>query len=673
MAFLPTTREEMEALGWDRPDFLFISGDAYVDHPSFGHAIISRVLEKHGFRVGIIPQPDWRNAEDFKRLGKPRLGVLVSSGVIDSMVNHYTAAKKPRKEDLYSPGGKAGYRPDRAVIVYCNRIREAFKDIPLILGGLEASLRRFAHYDYWDDKVRRSVLLDSKADIISYGMGEHSIVEIAKLLDKGVPVRKINHIRGTAFLCNQERLQELQKTDKFRYIQVPSYEMVSQSKMEYAKAFQLQYQEQEAVTGKALIQAHGEKYVVQNPPGLPLSVSEMDQVYALPYERTYHPSYEPYGGIPAISEVKFSITSQRGCFGGCSFCALHFHQGRVIQKRSEQSILNEAKKLTWMEDFKGYINDVGGPTANFRNPACEKQLEKGACKKRQCMWPTPCKHLKVDHMEYLKLLRKLRELPKIKKVFVRSGIRFDYLMLDKNDTFFKELCKHHISGQLKVAPEHVSDKVLMRMGKPGVKVYDSFVQKYRQMNQQLGKEQYIVPYLMSSHPGSGLEEAVDLAVYLRKNKYKPEQVQDFYPTPATLSTCMFYTGIDPRDMRPVYVAKERHEKELQRALLQSSKPENRKLVMEALKKAGREDLIGTGEGCLISHYEYRKTREDLKNGKDHRRKGSGTESQGRTQGRSGTAKTKRSTSRSGSDHRGKQSGLQSVRKQQEKGLRRGRH
>ena len=605
MAFLPMTKKEIEDREWGCLDFIFISGDAYVDHPSFGHAIITRVLESKGYKVGIIAQPDWRDTKDFSKLGKPRLGFLVSSGVIDSMVNHYTAAKRPRGEDLYSPGGKKGLRPDRAIIVYCNRIREAFQDVPIIVGGIEASLRRFAHYDYWEDKVRRSILLDSKADIISFGMGEKSIVEVAELLDKGVPIKKINHVRGTAFVVNKEKLVELYKTNKFIYTKLPAFEEVIASKMAYAKAFKVQYEEQDAVTGKALVQAHGERYVVQNSPAQPLSVKEMDNVYALPYERTYHPSYELAGGVPAISEVKFSITSQRGCFGGCSFCALHYHQGKIIQKRSKESIVTEAKKITWLEDFKGYINDVGGPTANFRNPACKKQLEKGACKNKQCLYPFPCKNLFVSHEEYLNLLRELRDLPKVKKVFIRSGIRFDYLMADKDDTFFKELCKYHVSGQLKVAPEHVSEKVLSRMGKPSVKVYEAFSKKYKDINNKLKKEQYLVPYLMSSHPGSGINEAIELALYLKKNKYKPEQVQDFYPTPATLSTCMFYTGIDPRSLTPVYVAKDIKEKELQRALLQSAKPENRKLVMEALKKTGREDLIGTGEDCLISPYEYR--------------------------------------------------------------------
>ena len=703
MAFLPTAEREIEDLGWDGLDFLYISGDAYVDHPSFGHAIITRLLESNGYKVGIIAQPDWRSTKDFLKLGRPRYGVFVSSGVIDSMVNHYTAAKKPRKDDLYSPGGKAGYRPDRAVIVYCNKVREAFGDIPLVIGGIEASLRRFAHYDYWDDKVRRSILLDSKADIISFGMGEHSIIEIAGLLEKGVPVKKINHIRGTAFLTDKEKLEDLYKINKFAYSTIPSFEDVTKKKMNYAKAFKIQYEEQEAITGKALVQQHGDKYVVQNPPSLPLSTKEMDKVYALSYERAYHPSYEAHGGIPAISEVKFSITSQRGCFGGCSFCALHFHQGRAIQKRSDESIVNEAKKLTWMEDFKGYINDVGGPTANFRNPSCKKQVEKGLCKNKQCLFPKPCSNLYVDHKDYLKLLKKLRELPKVKKVFIRSGIRFDYLMMDRDDTFFNELCKHHVSGQLKVAPEHVSEKVLSRMGKPSIKVYESFLKKYRDINKKLGKEQYVVPYLMSGHPGSGLNEAIELASYLKKNKYKPEQVQDFYPTPATLSTCMFYTGIDPRDLKPVYCATDMHEKEMQRALLQSSKPQNRKLVIEALKKAGREDLIGNGEGCLVSEYnraqsnrykkpssdlnkdsnkkpdnkEKKNYREDRNNGKrnsdDNRRKNGVTKDKGRAETRGGSPESKRNKSGTGSDNSRKQSGIKGVRKQQEKGVRRNRY
>ena len=603
MSFLPITRSDMEARGWDSLDFLYISGDAYVDHPSFGHAIITRVLESEGYRVGIIPQPNWKDCTDFMRLGRPKYAVLISSGVIDSMVNHYTASKKPRSDDSYSPGGKAGFRPDRAVIVYANRVREAFKGIPIIIGGLEASLRRFAHYDYWDNRVRHSILHDSNADLLIYGMGEKPILEIASGLAKGQSIEQLHHIRGTAYLADPSEFQqpsghskELKEKDT---IFIPSYEDVSKSKKEYAKAFMVQYNEQDALNGRTIIQPHGAKYVVQNPPVLPMTSKELDKIYALPYERTYHPSYEAAGGIPAINEVEFSITSHRGCYGGCSFCALNFHQGRVIQKRSQASILNEAKKLTWQPGFKGYIHDIGGPTANFRSEACDKQKVHGTCKGRQCLYPQPCRNLKVDHSEYLELLRKLRQLPDVKKVFIRSGIRFDYLMLDKNDTFFWELCEHHISGQLKVAPEHVVDRVLEKMGKPGKRVYDAFVEKFYEINKKIGKEQYLVPYLISSHPGSDLNAAIELALYLKKNGYSPEQVQDFYPTPGTLSTCMFYTSLDPRTMKSVYVPSSPKEKAMQRALLQFRRKENQSLVREALRKAGREDLIGFGKDCLV--------------------------------------------------------------------------
>lgn len=609
MSFLPITKEDMIERGWEQLDFLYISGDAYVDHPSFGHAVLTRLLESEGYKVGIIPQPNWNSIDDFIKLGRPKYAVLISSGVIDSMVNHYTASKKQRRDDQYSPGGKAGHRPDRAVIVYSNMIRQAFKDVPIIIGGIEASLRRFAHYDYWDNKVRRSILQDSRADLLIYGMGEKPLLEIISMLNRGIPINKIKNIRGTAYMSGYEGLpNEVKnfigekadnegKNDSLCLL--PSYEEVSRDKRRYAMAFKVQYDEQDAVTGRTMIQKHGDRYVVQNPPGFPMNEKEMDRVYALPYERTYHPVYEKDGGIPAIQEVEFSITSHRGCYGGCSFCALNFHQGRVIQSRSQASILNEAKKLTWQPGFKGYIHDIGGPTANFRHKACEKQIKSGVCKGKQCMHPEPCKNLIVDHSEYLDLLRKLREIPEVKKVFVRSGIRYDYLMLDKKDDFFTELCDHHVSGQLKVAPEHVVDRVLEKMGKPGRKVYDRFVKKFYEINRKINKEQYLVPYLISSHPGSDLNAAIELAEYLKDIGHMPEQVQDFYPTPGTLSTCMFYTEIDPRTMKPVFVPKAPREKAMQRALLQYRRTENYDLVYSALKKAGRDDLIGFGPKCLI--------------------------------------------------------------------------
>ena len=604
MSFLPISFEDMNERGWEQLDFLYISGDAYVDHPSFGHAIITRVLESEGFKVGIIAQPNWKNSEDFKKLGRPKYGVLISSGVIDSMVNHYTASKKKRSADLYSPGGKGGYRPDRAVIVYANKIKQIFKDTPVIIGGIEASLRRFAHYDYWDDKVRRSILADSKADLLLYGMGEKPITEIARLLKKDVPVEGIKSVRGCAYLASYDELPSdiksaLASNGSKNIAVLPSFKEVSENKKSYAEAFKIQYNEQDAITGKILVQQHDDRYLVQNPPALPMSVAELDKVYALPYERTYHPAYEKYGGIPAINEVEFSITSHRGCYGGCSFCALNFHQGRVIQKRSEASIINEAKKLIWTEGFKGYIHDVGGPTANFRNMACEKQVKHGVCKERQCLHPEPCKNLVIDHTEYLQMLRKLRAMPEVKKVFIRSGIRYDYLMYDKDDTFFTELCEHHVSGQLKVAPEHVVDRVLEKMGKPKRQLYDRFVKKFYDINKKINKEQYLVPYLISSHPGSDLNAAVELAEYLKEHHIMPEQVQDFYPTPGTLSTCMFYTDYDIRNMKKVYVPKLPKEKAMQRALLQYRKKENYFLVIEALKEAHREDLIGFGPNCLV--------------------------------------------------------------------------
>lgn len=590
--FLPVSKEDMKERGWDQLDFLLITGDAYVDHPSFGVAVIGRLLESEGFRVGVIAQPDWRETKDFKRLGRPRLGILITGGNIDSMVNHYTAAKKRRKTDAYSPGGQTGMRPDRATIVYANRAREAYKKVPIIIGGLEASLRRFAHYDYWQDSVRRSILVDARADLLLFGMAEKAMVEVAHALASGIGVEHIRWIYGTAFYT--EDIADLED-----YILLPSAEEVMADKAKYAEAFRIQYEEQDARRGKMLIQPHGDGYVVQNPPALPLTQEELDEVYSFPYARTYHPDYEKSGGVPAIKEVEFSLVSHRGCFGACSFCALTFHQGRIIQTRSHESILAEAKLLTEKPNFKGYIHDVGGPTANFRQRACVIQETRGACKHRECMFPEPCKNLIVSHEDYLSLLRKLRALPKVKKVFVRSGLRYDYLLLDPSDEFFRELCSHHISGQLKVAPEHVSPRVLAKMGKPGRAVYDKFVERYKRINRELGKEQYLVPYLMSSHPGSTLADAVALAEYVRDIGYNPEQVQDFIPTPGTLATCMYYTGLDPRTGEKVYVARSPHEKALQRALIQYRNPKNYDLVLEALQKAGRTDLIGYGPKCLI--------------------------------------------------------------------------
>nr|WP_084601926.1 YgiQ family radical SAM protein [Tepidibacter thalassicus] len=591
--FLPISKQDMINRGWEQLDFVLVTGDAYVDHHSFGTAIISRVLEDEGYKVGIIAQPNWKNADDFRKLGRPRLGFLVNSGNMDSMVNHYTVSKKRREKDLYSPGGKMGLRPDRATIVYCNRIREAYKDIPIIIGGVEASLRRFSHYDYWENKVRKSILIDSSADLLVYGMGERAVIEIANNLNDGFDIKYIRHIPGTCYIL--DNLEELYDD----YIEIPSYKEVSKDKYKYAQAFKIQYEEQDPVRGKILVQKHASKYLVQNKPQMPLSREELDKVYALPYQKNYHPIYEKQGGIPAIEEVKFSIVSSRGCFGNCSFCAIAFHQGRIVQSRSEESIIEEAKQITKNPDFKGYIHDVGGPTANFRKPACEKQLKLGACKNKQCLYPRPCKNLDVDHTEYLNLLRKLRKLPNVKKVFVRSGLRYDYIMADKSDTFFKELVEHHVSGQLKVAPEHISHEVLKYMGKPSGKIYDRFREKFFRINEKIGKKQYIIPYLMSSHPGSTLESAIELAEYLRDIRYQPEQVQDFYPTPGTLSTAMFYTGLDPRTMKEVYVPKSKSEKAMQRALLQYRNPKNYNLVYEALIKANRQDLIGYGAKCLI--------------------------------------------------------------------------
>ena len=591
--FLPVSKEDMKARGWEQCDFVYILGDAYVDHPSFGPAIISRVLESKGYKVGIIAQPDWKDEASIRVLGEPRLGFLVSGGNMDPMVNHYSVAKKRRQTDAYSPGGVIGKRPDRATVVYCNLIRKSFPKIPIIIGGIEASLRRMAHYDYWSDKVKRSILLDAQADLLSYGMGEKSIVEIAEALDSGLAVKDITFIAGTVY-----KAKSLDSV--YEPVILPSYKEITENKRKFAESFYVQYCNTDPFSGKTLVEPYKEtEFVVQNPPAKPLTQSEMDAVYSLPYMRTYHPMYEEAGGIPAIAEVKFSLVSCRGCFGACSFCALTFHQGRIIQTRSHESILREAEALTWEPDFKGYINDVGGPTANFRRPACDKQLKSGACVNKQCLYPKPCANMKVDHSDYLSLLRKLRELPRVKKVFVRSGIRFDYLLADKDGTFFRELCEHHVSGQLKVAPEHISDAVLKRMGKPENAVYEKFLKKYKDINQKLGKEQYVVPYLMSSHPGSTLKEAVELALYLQKLGYMPEQVQDFYPTPSTISTCMYYTGLDPRTMEEVYVPKSPHEKALQRALIQYRNPKNHALVVEALTKAGRTDLIGFGKECLI--------------------------------------------------------------------------
>ena len=591
--FLPVSREDMKKQSIDQLDFVYVIGDAYVDHPSFGPAIISRLLEARGYTVGIIAQPDYRKAESIMALGEPRLGFLVSAGNMDSMVNHYTVAKKHRKTDAYTPGGEMGKRPDRAVIVYCNLIRQKYKHVPVIAGGIEASLRRLAHYDYWSDSMRRSILMESGADLISYGMGEHSIIAIADALDAGLPIREITYIPGT--VCKVRSLEEISD-----YTMLPSYDEVRNDKKKYAESFYTQYCNTDPFSGKRLVEPYSDNcFVVQNPAAEPLSQEEMDEVYSLPYMRTWHPMYDAAGGIPAFSEVKFSLVSCRGCFGGCSFCALTFHQGRIIQSRSHESLIEEAKLMTEEKDFKGYIHDVGGPTANFRFPACEKQMTKGVCPNKQCLFPEPCRNLRADHRDYISLLRKLRALPKVKKVFIRSGIRFDYVLADKNDQFMEELCRYHVSGQLKVAPEHVSDAVLSCLGKPKAAVYEEFCRRYKKMNEKLGLKQYLVPYLMSSHPGSTMKEAVELAEYCRDLGYMPEQVQDFYPTPSTISTCMYYTGLDPRTMKSVYVPHNPHEKEMQRALIQYRNPKNRELVKEALKKAGREDLIGFGPKCLL--------------------------------------------------------------------------
>lgn len=618
--FLPLNKNDALRRGWDEVDFVYVIGDAYVDHPSFGPAIISRVLEHNGFTVGMISQPDWHSTDDFMIYGKPRLGFFVSSGNIDSMVAHYTAAKKRRSNDAYTPGGKAGARPDRATIVYCNRIREAYGDIPIIIGGLEASLRRFAHYDYWDDKIRRSIIFDSQADLISYGMGEKQTVEIAERLRNGENIKDMRDIRGTCYVCD---VTETPLTGA----ECPSYENVVASKKEYAISCRIQQDEQDHIRGKLIKQRHGNKMLVQNPPMSPLTTAELDEIYSLPYTRNYHPSYEEFGGVPGIEEVKFSITHNRGCFGGCNFCSIALHQGRYVTSRSKKSVLKEAELLTKLPDFKGYIHDVGGPTANFRTTSCEKQKTAGLCKGKKCLAPKVCPALVSDHSEYLDILRNMRKIPGIKKVFIRSGIRYDYMLKDENESFFKELIRYHVSGQLKVAPEHCSAIVLEKMGKPYIEDYVRFSKRYFELSKSAGKEQYLVPYLMSSHPGSGLNEAIELAVFLKKRGIRPEQVQDFYPTPGTISTCMFYTGLDPYTMKEVYVAKTPKEKAMQRALLQYYNPANKDIILEALKICGRYDLIGTGEKCLVNAPEMRKKsvnnygdRRNFKGGKSYGKK-----------------------------------------------------
>ena len=587
--------EDMKKRGWTQADFVFVIGDAYVDHPSFGPAIISRLLERYGYKVCMIAQPDWKNDKSIDVFGRPRLGFLVCGGNMDSMVNHYSVSKKRRQKDAYSPGGQMGLRPDYATTVYCNLIRRTYKDVPIIIGGIEASLRRMAHYDYWSDKLKHSILVDSSADILSYGMGEHSMIEIAEALDSGIDVKDITFVRGTCY-----RTKDISGVPEDSII-LPDYDSLSKDRLEYARSFYTQYINTDPYSAKTLVEGYGNRgYVVQNPPAYPLTQMEMDDVYDLPYMNNYHPIYEEAGGIPAISEIKFSLTSNRGCFGGCSFCALTFHQGRIIQTRSHESLIKEAERMTHDPDFKGYIHDVGGPTANFRHKSCAKQDKYGVCTNKQCLFPEPCRNLKVDHKDYVELLRKLEAVPGVKKVFIRSGIRFDYVMADSNDEFLKELCEKHISGQLRVAPEHVSDNVLSMMGKPQNSVYEKFIDRYKRVNAKTGKQQYVVPYLMSSHPGSTLKEAVELAEYVRDIGYMPEQVQDFYPTPSTISTCMYYTGVDPRTMKPVYVPHNPHEKAMQKALMMYRKPENYDLVKEALIKAGRQDLIGFDKKCLIA-------------------------------------------------------------------------
>lgn len=609
---MPLTRKEMKKRGWDRPDFVIVTGDAYVDHSSFGTAIISRVLEAHGYRVCIIAQPDYKNEDSIAVFGEPALGFLVNAGNMDSMVNHYTVNKKRRQTDAYTPGGVIGKRPDYATIVYCNLIRKKYKKIPVLVGGIEASLRRLGHYDYWSDKVRRSLLLDSGADLLMYGMGERAVVEIAEALSSGIEIKDITYVRGTVY-----KAREINDKDT---VLLPEFDLIKSNKKSYAESFLIQYRNTDAVTAKPLAEKYGEnRFVIQNPPSLPLTTDELDDIYELPYMNAYHPSYEKDGGVPAISEIKFSLTSNRGCFGGCSFCALTFHQGRVVQVRSHESLIREASAMTRQPDFKGYIHDVGGPTANFRHPACEKQKKYGVCDNRQCLYPSVCKNMTVDHSDYVTLLRKLRALPGIKKVFIRSGIRYDYLLADSDDSFIRELCRYHISGQLRVAPEHITDHVLKLMGKPGKDVYDRFVKKFYKINRDLGMEQYIVPYLISSHPGSTLSDAIALAESIRDMGYMPEQVQDFYPTPSTISTCMYYTGIDPRTGEKVETVTNPHEKSLQRALIQYRKPENYDLVREALIKCHREDLIGFDHKCLIPPRKMNYCNKNKKNAKNSKK------------------------------------------------------
>ncbi|ELC8395979.1 YgiQ family radical SAM protein [Clostridium perfringens] len=630
--FLPICKDDMIERGWEQCDFVLVTADAYIDHHSFGTAIISRVLENAGYKVGIIAQPDWKSVDDFKKLGRPRLGFLVNGGNMDPMVNHYTVSKKLRKKDLYTPKGEMGKRPDRATIVYCNKIREAYKDVNIVIGGIEASLRRFAHYDYWENKVRKSILVDSGADLLVYGMSEKQIVEVADFLNQGFDGKYIRHIPGTCYIADS--LDEIYE----EHIVLPSFKEVSSDKRTYAECFKIQYDEQDPVRGRTLVQEHNGKYVVINKPEMPLSREELDRVYALPYQKTYHPIYEKDGGIAAIEEVKFSLVSSRGCSGNCSFCAITFHQGRIVTSRSEDSIVEEAEEITKYDDFKGYIHDIGGPTANFRKPACKKQLTLGACKHKRCMSPGICKNMEVDHREYLHLLRRVRKLPGIKKVFIRSGLRYDYIMADKDDTFFKELVEHHVSGQLKVAPEHVSPNVLKYMGKPAGKTYDEFRRKFFRITERLGKKQFIIPYLMSSHPGCKLEDAIMLAEYLRDINYQPEQVQDFYPTPGTLSTTMFYTGLDPLTMEEVYIPRSKEEKAMQRALLQFKNPKNYNIVYDALVKAGREDLIGNGPKCLI------RDKNSFGKGNNHsNHKSSGRKSRNENSGRRESEDKKRSS------------------------------
>lgn len=664
--FLPISVSDMKDRGWTECDFVYVIGDAYVDHSSFGPAIISRLLESFGYKVGIISQPDWKNKDSIAILGKPRLGFLVSAGNMDSMVNHYTVNKKHRHNDAYTPGGVMGKRPDYATIVYCNLIKQTYKDVPIIIGGIEASLRRLAHYDYWSDKVKHSVLIDSGADIISYGMGEHSIVEIADALNSGIDVSDITFIKGTVF--KTKSLDNL-----YDYIQLPDYETISTDKKAYAESFYTQYINTDPFTAKVLVEKYKEKlYVVQNPPAMPLTTQEMDDIYALPYMRNYHPSYEKLGGVPALNEIKFSITNNRGCFGGCSFCALTFHQGRIIQVRSHESIIQEAKTMTKEPDFKGYIHDVGGPTANFRHTSCKKQLTKGVCPNKQCLFPKPCGNLTVDHKDYIKLLHELMDIKGVKKVFIRSGIRFDYCMADSDDTFIKELCENHISGQLRVAPEHISDNVLKRMGKPENKVYEAFLKRYERINNKTGKQQYVVPYLMSSHPGSTMKEAIELAEYIRDLGYMPEQVQDFYPTPSTLSTCMYYTGYDPRTMEKVYTPVTYHEKAMQRALIQYRNPENYELVKEALIKNGRADLIGFDKKCLIPPRKMEKTFNNVKDKNSHN-KSQKTGSSSNSSGFKNKSSNRTTHNKSKNNHSNRNNELKNSKQNQIKNGRKERH